>query len=250
MRKRSRSFYAKTKEEFDELSKTDEENSETESHVTRKRSKISLLIEDDDDLGAKDITPVEKIYDDQLGVSNTFTITENNLSMEDEETILLNSLENLNLSFRKRDKEQFLENVSNLFLSSKDRLKTDLTTAHSFQSENKICRSFSLDSLNIMDFDNLTLSHDNPIMMDPTLTQNIKLTDEVLKIILIGDENVGKTMLIEKLINTTVGCDLVHTGSLEIKKKRIKLLERILTLEFWDTNKKILSSKLSESIND
>jgi GTPase SAR1 family protein len=97
-----------------------------------------------------------------------------------------------------------------------------------------------------MDFDALTLSLDNPIMTDPLVAQNIKLTDEVLKIILIGDENVGKSLLIEKLINT--GNPLLHTSSLEIKKKRIKLLERILTLEFWDTNKKILCSKLSESI--
>jgi hypothetical protein len=247
MRKRSRSFYAKTKEEFDELSKSEDQENTESNQIPRKRSKISLLIEDDDDLSASDKIPVEKIYEDQLGITNTFTMTENNLSMEDEETLLLNSLENLNISYKKRDKEQFLENVSNFYYSSKDRLKMDLTTAYSYQSENKICRSFTQDSLNIMDFDELTLSLDNPITTDPMLTQNIKLTDEVMKIILIGDDCVGKTLLIEKLINAGKGCDITHTGSLEIKKKRIKLLERILTLEFWDTNKKILCSKLSES---
>jgi hypothetical protein len=268
MRKRSQSFYAKTKEEFEELIDDDknENNIVLENNrQPRKRSRITQMLEEseEDSLEVKKeevdeeepdnnkLLFLSREYDDQLGVSNPFTIAENILSMEDEETLLINNLENINLSYRKKDKNLFLESVSNFYFDSKERLKNDLANAFTYnssKSENKISRSFSLDSLNIMDFDELTNNSDlNPLMMDPVIKQNIKLTEEIVKIILIGDEYVGKTLLIDKLINDS-DSTITHTKSLEIKKKRIKLLERILTLEFWDTNKQILNSKICESI--
>jgi hypothetical protein len=250
MRKRSESFYVKTEEEFKELI-----NEEAER--PRKRSRISDIIED----SLKDTEDFENcrkkknkfLYsDDQLGVTDTFCLTENSNTIEDDEELLINSIQNISQSIKKKDRKSLLENLSAFFLSQK---AFNLNQITSSPLSNKLGRSFSLDSINILDFDHIYPStvpnpNDllfNPILNDPIVSQNIKLTDEVLKIVLLGDDSIGKTLFINKLFNDEMSNLYIHSKSLEIKKKRVRLLDRIATLEFWDTNKEIQNSRLCES---
>jgi hypothetical protein len=251
MRRRSQSFYAKTEEEF-------KEQISEEIERPRKRSRISDIIEDTLD----DTEEFEKVqkkkstvldHDDHLGVADTFYMEESSHTMEDEEGILMNSLHNISQSIKNRDRQSFLENISTIYLAQK---AFNLNQTVSSPLSGKLCRSFSLDSINILDFDHIypmTVANTNdllinPILNDPIVSQNIKLTDEVLKVVLLGDDCIGKTLFADKLFNPdNRGGVYIHSKSLEIKKKRVRLLDRIVTLEFWDTNKDIQNSKLCES---
>jgi hypothetical protein len=268
MRKRSQSFYAKSEEEFKE------QVNEEDTYQPRKRSRISSLIEDslaadenkssddEDELSqSKDNTKKsggKRDADDNLGVTETFCITENTQTMEDEEETLMNSINNISQSIRNRDRRSFLEGVSNIYLSQR---AFNLNQTQSSPISNKISRSFSSDSMNIIDFENIypsTMPHTNDILInvilnDPILSQNIKLTDEVIKIIVLGEESIGKTLFIDQVINNAGSrrklSGYAHSKCLDIKKKKVKLLDRILTLELWDTNREIQNSKLCESID-
>jgi hypothetical protein len=245
MRRRSESFYAKTEEEF-------KEQIVEETERPRKRSRISDLIEDSlDETQPEKPRKKDRLLDheDNLGVSENFCIIENN-TMEDEELIIINSIYNLDQSIKTKDKQLFLDNISTLYLSQRS-YNLSLSSP-----SNRLNRSLSLDSINILDFDSIypsTMPNTNDILInsilnDPIVSQNIKLTDEVLKIIVLGDDCIGKTLFIDKLFNKErAESPYLHSRSLDIRKKRVKLLDRIVTLEFWDTNKEIQNSKLCES---
>jgi len=126
----------------------------------------------------------------------------------------------------------------------------------------RISRSLTfdnLDSLNInfemlKNLDDLTFSSEstrnnslNSFMLEPILSKNINCVDEVLKFIFIGDLNVGKTFLINKLLDDQSAPETYSpTNSFVIKKKNINLLEKRVKSEFWDTNVDIINSTLCE----
>jgi predicted GTPase len=118
----------------------------------------------------------------------------------------------------------------------------------------------NLETLNV-DFDNMKYFEDfafsnsstnnsiKSILREPLLSKNINCVDDVLKFIFIGDQGVGKSFLINKLLDDKAVKEVYnHTKSLEIKKKNINLLGKRLTLELWDTNLEILNNDLSKGI--
>jgi len=94
------------------------------------------------------------------------------------------------------------------------------------------------------------------------ITQNLILSDKVMKLIVIGDKGIGKTTLINKILenidinsvyskssfgnNENSGLqEYIPTQTLEIKKKLINVFNnRIITVELWDTNTAMTQSNL------
>ena len=127
--------------------------------------------------------------------------------------------QNLNDSFI----SMYNENYSNLSLNS--------------STENSI-------DLNINDFD-----YDNFIM------QNLKYFDEKIKIIVIGDEKVGKTLFLNKIgiydnfkrkNNFNIN-EYNPTDCLEINKSYVIVDKKLIKIESFDTNVKIINSKIIET---
>jgi hypothetical protein len=132
--------------------------------------------------------------------------------------------------------------------------------ANKIQTDKKINRSMTFDNLGCVniDFDvfknleglafsSTSTNKDsfNTILIDPILSKNIDCVDDVLKFMFVGDQCVGKTYMINKLLDdTALRQSYTHTNSFEIKKKNIKLLEKRIKLEFWDTNVDIMSSEI------
>ena len=88
----------------------------------------------------------------------------------------------------------------------------------------------------------------NLFINDPILAQNILQTNITIKILVIGDENVGKTFFVNKFLkNEKIHKDYIPSESLEISKKLIYLVNKCIKLEIYDTNKKILNSPLFKS---
>ena len=135
-------------------------------------------------------------------------------------------------------------------------------TSERNSSEKRMNRSMTFDNLDCVNVDfqvlkgleNLALSSGsscrdsfNSILFDPILSKNIDCVDDVMKFMFIGDQYVGKSFLINKLLDDTAGRDSYsHTNSFEIKKKNVNLLGKRIKLELWDTNIEIMNSEISK----
>jgi len=232
-------------------------------------------------------------------------------AIEQDEDYLIGSLANINESIRSKDKNLFLENISNFYQNNirdyndknlkkikeiKERQKrfkenkqiqsdkdilTNSNIINTSQEESfKPPRSFSFQSIQNLDvnfndfgkqYDILsinskcsTLSSNvfirspvNFFINDPILSQNILQAHATLKILIIGDEKVGKSFFVNKFLRKNINIDdknkninkYVHTDSLEISKNIIHLVNKSVKLEVYDTNKQILESQLFKSIS-
>lgn len=187
--------------------------------------------------------------------------------MEEDESDLLNNLDNLNNSLRKGDKELFWENISNVYKGNlRDKRKKFPTVIVKPQTDDGVdqetvrhSRSLTYDTLSLMNIDlkNVEIYSENSystrynslssILNNPILSQNVNLVDDVMKLIILGEPQVGKTLFIETTINESKynsKLNYVHTNSLEIKKKLINLLGKKIKLELWDTNSQIIDSEI------
>lgn len=226
-------------------------------------------------------------------------------AIEQDEDYLIGSLANINQSIRSKDKNLFLENISNFyhknirdyndknikkikeikerqkkFLEKKEKEnKTNNATGDNLnnnnnfsQEESKIARSFSFQSIQNLDinfndfakkFDILSInskcsthssnfftkSPANFFINDPILSQNILQAQATIKILIIGDKQVGKSYFVNKFLKKEGNQkEYVPTDSLEISKSIIYLVNKCVKLEVYDTNKQILDSQLFKSI--
>jgi tRNA U34 5-carboxymethylaminomethyl modifying GTPase MnmE/TrmE len=171
------------------------------------------------------------------------------------------------------DKTLFLDNVSKMYKNiltekeqkssdKKQRDKNKLSPTLTNENAKKISRSLTFDSLNSfnIDFnsykniDDISVSSDSTsinsfssILLNPVLSKNIDIVDDVLKLVLIGDHKVGKSLFINKLLYEEGKIDIGNynkTKSFEIKKKIIKLLGKHIRLELFDTNCEIVDSEM------
>jgi hypothetical protein len=115
MRKRSVSFYAKNEDEFNEIydrrKNLMERKNERKSHSNKKCNNIK---HNNNNKLINKYTSYDELELDGLGVNSTFQITtieEQPISMEDAEKIILNNLDNLNLSLKSKNKNMFFENL-------------------------------------------------------------------------------------------------------------------------------------------
>ena len=208
--------------------------------------------------------------------------------MKEEETNFMDSIEKINFSVKTKDKSQFLHHLSNVYgyllkentnikeegylETRENRADTKSTRNETKKISGKLTRSITfsdLESLNI-DFDviksldNNSLSNEvtssnsfNSILINPLFKCNLNIVDDVMKLIVIGDDKVGKTLFINRFFdeensnnsNNQHPIEYTHTKSLEIKKKTVKLFGKNICLEMWDTNTEIMANEISKGIN-
>jgi GTPase SAR1 family protein len=133
------------------------------------------------------------------------------------------------------DETNFNQNLNDSFISVHNENYSNLSLNSS--TENSI-------DLNINDFD-----YDNFIM------QNLKCFDEKIKLIVIGDEKVGKTLFLNKIgiydnfkrkNNFNIN-EYNPTDCLEINKSYVIADKKLIKIESFDTNVKIINSKIIET---
>jgi hypothetical protein len=213
--------------------------------------------------------------------------------MKEVESNFLDSIDKINFSVKTKDKTQFIHHLSSVYgilLKEKkpvtndennidgrnSRTNSKVSYKGSDKISGKIMRSITysnLESLNInfdiiKSLDNNSLSSEssshnsfNSILINPLFKNNLDLVDDVMKLMVIGDTRVGKSLFINKFLEEEVAQGItfgnekennnqenireyIHTNSLEIKKKSVKLLGKNICLEMWDTNIEILSNEM------
>jgi hypothetical protein len=181
-----------------------------------------------------------------------------------EEQKLFENLEYMNSSFKKKDKKSFLKAVTDIFSENGNLNTLNETLKFSTTTQKNGKRSLSFDTLDNMDIKNLTLnkssltssmstnpsiSINNPSVQN-IIKQNLVLSEEVVKLILIGDKAVGKSLFINRMINETDNSIIdkyIPTSCLEIQKHLFKILGKNLKVEFIDTNVFILNSNIIQT---
>lgn len=97
----------------------------------------------------------------------------------------------------------------------------------------------------LVDQNNGRLDSKNTTENEELISQNLNIEEKIVKCILIGDKQTGKTLLKNKLLEET--SELHPTKNLEIKKKLIFVNSKPIKLELWDTSIQILNSPILQS---
>jgi GTPase SAR1 family protein len=257
MRRRSETIYAANEEEFKEIMKKQEE-----AKRPVKRSKFSKMTEHQ-----------LSVEDNLYSSSKAYQLQEKQLSLEEQEKLeeeqLLNSFQNLNIFYKEKEKEDFMNSISdlstyhsdlNVFYSQLQKLKNPPgSKGHdNNQKANKNSnRSFSFNYKDMLAKDETNCEHASKVNF-PTIfeantnclmnnheiiKQNLEVYEDILKIMVIGGSHVGKSLFVSKLLGL-VKKSYLPTQNLEIHNKIVKLFGKIVKLEVYDTSHNILNDPL------
>ena len=196
-------------------------------------------------------------------------------SEEIEEKKLTDAFNQLNSCFKKNNnnKEEVLDRVLNFFKENYNydvsilragyrniltrsltyiRL-SDLNVNHALESI--IANSRSNEEENHIHFNYLSQSGNSTETSNSNfstlLSQNIEIKDEVLKIMIIGSSMVGKTLLLSSFLDYNFdekSYVYFPTSGMEIKKIVLKLNEKNVRIEFYDTDTNIHQKDITNSI--
>ncbi len=190
----------------------------------------------------------------------------------DEEKLLLH-LESLNTSFKNKNKKDFIMTVTDLY-SEESNLNSINFNIQPKNLGEKTKRSFSFDTFENINLNNfLSLKHKNEEKntinnsnglssistnftntipcstvknsFENIISQNLIVSDELIKLILVGDKSVGKTLFINKIMqDNDNNISYIPTASLDIKRHLLNISDKYIRIELWDTNCNILNSGL------
>lgn len=167
-----------------------------------------------------------------------------------EEEELLKNVRNLNYFYRDNDKEEFLNILTNL---NKNLLNSYLINDLN-EKQYTPKRHFSSNSvenldLNLLNNSNLNLSDvsTNDSNFESLILQNLELFEDVIKIMVVGEKNTGKSSLISQLLSHQKS-HYFPTKYLEIQSKIHMILGKLIKIEFFDTCTKILNDPIISSI--
>ena len=271
MRKRSVSFYAKNEEEFERIYE------KRKSLIERRNSRFSPFTKKNNSPSKeKKYNCFDDLEIDELGVNSCFQLTQKEENAEEAEISLMNKLGNLNLSIKKKDKNMFYDNFcsKNILKCEEDdisfkkkswqsegkkdsseylnklklkTLKKDSNTfGYEFYKKYKSNRSNTFDEIyNLENGKNLdeesVLSYINS---SDILSQNVDITQDILKFLVMGSENSGKSYFISKLFNEEIKKENEKFCIMDIRKKNIKLLGNYIRLELLDTNSILANTEM------
>jgi len=206
------------------------------------------------------------LLDSLANINESIKSKNKNLFLENVSTFYQNNIKDYNDKYTQKIQE--IKERQKNFQEKKSELTIQNTNAMSDENSFKPPRSFSFQSIQNLDvnfnhfgkkFDILsinskcsTLSSNfftrSPVELfinDPILSQNILQAQSTLKIFMVGEEKVGKTLFVNKLSNKKRTPEqYIPTDSLEISKNFIYLVNKSVKLEIYDTNKQILESQL------
>jgi len=187
---------------------------------------------------------------------------------EKEERQLIESMNELKNCYKSKNKEKALDNFFNL-------IKGDKKYDGLFLRNGNMSRSLTYNSLTDLDVNealdclfspqteemrfnylsevgNSMLSGSTqPNTLSTLLSQNLEIKDEVLKIMVIGSSMIGKTALINSFIegNNFDAKKYVYypTNGMEIRKDFLKLNQKNVKIEFYDTDKQIHQKDITQT---
>lgn len=196
---------------------------------------------------------------------------------ENEEKKLAETFSQLNSCLKSKNKDKLLDQVFNFVNENR---KHDISFLRA-GIKNTMCRSLTYNSLTDLDvneaIENIVSnpnSQDDPesqlrfnllssgpprsnystnvsnASFNALLSQNLEIKDEVLKIMMVGSSMVGKSLLISKFIDQGFreeGYVYFSTSGMEIKKICVKLNDKNVRIEFYDTDAAIHSKEITNS---
>ena len=158
------------------------------------------------------------------------------------------------LTFTEKEEETELENeISNLQLQKQHRLHlgydiSDEEDGHQTQDEEEENEKDILYYRSMFKHVSACLEDeiDTINFRKSFVSQNLTVFDEIIKILILGEANVGKTLFINKMINSNKenNYNYLPTLSLEINKCIKTICGKKIKLELWDTNEIILNNDI------
>jgi hypothetical protein len=139
-------------------------------------------------------------------------------------------------------------------LNVNEAIESIITPPRVFEENDPHCYYNSFSNFSCKSFIS-TNSSDNDF--NTLLSQNLEIKDEVLKIMIIGCSMVGKTLLLSNFLDGSfIETNYVYfpTSGMEIKKVVLKLNDKKVRIEFYDTDvnihqKEIINSKFDLKIS-
>lgn len=232
-RQRTRSIACKSRDEFIKVSRDLDSQEDTEIKIRRR--KMSEWLNDD---SKPDLPKVEN-EDDELQASCGYKLENKGMSIEEEESQLYSIIHEIN---KLTNEITFPSDIpgSPKINSETSTVISDKDISYT-EEKNYVDLSEKINSGSM-----LNESIPEGISIDYNfLKQNIIPYNELLKIIVLGDNQSGKTSFINRIISDEQPAfKYEHTLSLEILKTLITYKNRKLKIEFFDTNEKILNSNI------
>jgi hypothetical protein len=204
MRNRSETIYATNEEEYIEVFIFQLQRMNLNESITRKRIKKSKL--------SMQVEKIEK-ENDYLSSNKAFHIEQKPLTLIEreiqEQELLESKLKNIGISLKKKDKHAFLRNIIDL---SKESLQSE-SFGFKLKTQKRTSSSRNLDSLGFDESKNnfskvYETCSTNEDSFSNLIFQNIDVTEDKFKIMVIGEKYVGKSLLISRLTNS----DVYHEG--------------------------------------
>ena len=171
--------------------------------------------------------------DENLGPNSNFILEKRELTLkeqeEEEEKKLYEFIETLNSKHQnnKLKNDSFEESDYNSSddeynLLQKKKSKNEISSIETFASSN--------------------ISYNEIELNDDIIKHNIINYEKVIKIMLIGNKNSGKSLFCKKILNNKE--EIKETQFLEIKKKVVEINNEKILLELWDSNEQFINSAL------
>jgi hypothetical protein len=219
------------------------------------RRSRSYTIYDKDDL---EKSQVKYLYNQNLIFKETsiernfnqqkFNLEDSFSNEEELENLGLNSgykIEKRELTLREKEEieEKELENIikeSNIKYKNKELFLDDYLSEDEYDD---LCKkSYSSNGSSINTFDTSIISDDE---YKNIILNNVKNYNKLIKIMLIGNNKVGKSFFLSKIFgNFKDNNNYTHTEYLNIKKINCEINNKDYKLEFWDSNEDFLNSIL------
>ena len=188
-------------------------------------------------------TSIERNYNQQK-----FNLEDSFSNEEELENLGLNSgykIEKRELTLREKEEieEKELENIikeSNIKYKNKELFLDDYLSEDEYDD---LCKkSYSSNGSSINTFDTSIISDDE---YKNIILNNVKNYNKLIKIMLIGNNKVGKSFFLSKIFgNFKDNNKYTHTEYLNIKKINCNINNKDYKLEFWDSNEDFLNSIL------
>ena len=165
-----------------------------------------------------------------------------------EEDELQKHVRNLNNFYKGNDKEEFINTLTNLNKGLINSLISIDNDDHLSIKRNFSSNSFENLHLFNNSFLNLSNLSTNDSNFQSLIHQNLELFEDVIKIMVIGDNHTGKSFLISQLLSHNKH-QYMPTKNLEIQSKLHKIFGKYIKIELFDTCTKVQKDPIISSNN-
>ena len=193
--------------------------------------------------------------DNMLSGASNYTIALKQQSLaemeQEEEMELCKAIKDINIEYKMQSKHEHSSSGSDFDDSSEEEnednianTEFDLSPMDIKGKKNIMNKKNSNGSENSFHSSNTLSTFSNTYLQEDKesfISQNLIVYDELVKLIVIGNKSVGKSLFIKKLSNEEMNGP---TMTLEINKTIVNVNNKKVKLEFFDTNTQIINSSI------